>query len=84
MLLQTVQFGKVLLCPLDFSPDAVELKGGEGSLCKGWGAADCFVQFGGSFVCHAGEALHGFVLAIVGVHGFALVQCVLETLQTVL
>ena len=29
VLLQTVQFGKVLLCPLDFSPDAVELKGGK-------------------------------------------------------
>ena len=83
-MLYAVQLGKVLLCPLDFAAQAGKLEVGEGSLCKGRGALDCLVHFGGGFVGEVPESLHGFVLAVVGVHSLALVKRILETLQAVL
>ncbi len=50
VLLYAVQLGKVLLRPLDFAAQAGKLEVGEGGLCKGWGALDCLVHFGGGFV----------------------------------
>ena len=71
VLLPGGQLGKVLLSALDFVAEAGKLVAWEGIAGERGGFRKLFVHPLGGLVSQAGEAGHGFVLAVMGVHGLA-------------